>query len=88
VIAVLAIAAIVALLFQAWRYGQERERAEARWAAERSELLERIQRPERVPHKQVEYEMPDQEETLRQAREWARVGQIEIADDYGLDDDG
>jgi hypothetical protein len=88
VIAVLAIAAIVALLFQAYRYGQERERAEKRWAAERSELLERIQRPERVPHEQVEFVMPDQEEALRHAQEWARVGQIEIDDSYGLDDDG
>lgn len=57
--------------------------AEARWASERRELLNRIQRPEYIPRDTSQvYEIPE-----RDPDEWAKVGTVDIADDYGLDDE-
>lgn len=58
--------------------------AQAQWAAERRELVNRVQRPEFLPVGPVEpYVMPE-----REPDEWAKVGQIDIDDNYGLEDDG
>lgn len=57
--------------------------AHAQWAAERRELVTRIQAPERIPIVPAgEYVIPE-----REPDEWAKVGQVDIADDYGLDDE-
>ena len=64
----------------------DRRRAESSWARERSELLERIQRPEMRPAAQpvYEFEAPERE---REPDDWANVGTIRIDDQYGLDDE-
>lgn len=85
-IVALAVAAIVALLFQAHQNARERDRALSKWHEERRELLERIQRPERVPQTEQHEPLvlPDVE-----PNEWALAGQVlNISDDYGLSDDG
>lgn len=68
---------------------QREERAQT--AVERRELLERIQRPERLPASVASEpaELPEEVAELmaHEAREWARVGEIEISDTYGLSDE-
>lgn len=60
----------------------ERRETERDWAKERDRLLERIQRPERIP---PSLEPVPVEATEPEPDEWHLVGQVDsISDDYGI----
>lgn len=75
------------MLFIIWQ-ARLQEQREATWREERRELLERIQRPERVPTLAPEpLELPElTDEQIANQRAWANVGQVlSIDDSYGQD---
>lgn len=70
-VAMLALAAALVLLQRSHR------EAQAQWALERRELLNRIQRPEIIPTAPVAFEVPEREDD-----EWNKVGTVEISDEW------
>jgi hypothetical protein len=79
---IVALVLVAGWAITAWLFLRQIQALERDWARERRELLNRIQRPDVTPADPVLYEIPEQP-----ADEWAKVGEIRVADDYGLTDD-
>ena len=63
--------------------GLERAARAAAYERTLQTMADRVQAPERVPVREVQaFEVPE-----REPDEWATVGQVNIADDYGLTDE-
>jgi Tfp pilus assembly protein PilV len=78
---VLALIALIAILEHA--HSQERSTRASAYEGTLQTMADRVQAPERLPIRDtVELQIPE-----RVSDEYAQVGSIDIADDYGLGDD-